>query len=427
MSKNTTFIHCADLHLDSPFQGLAIKEPALAERFKDSTNEAFVQIIDLCLGESVDFLTIGGDTFDGADRSLRAQILLRDQFERLHKAGIPVFIVAGNHDPLSEWVMEIGFPRNVHLFSGDHVEAVPVEKSGSVIATVYGISYKVRDTRENLSLKFQGEAGGGLSSDRGVSIAMLHANVGSRAGHEPYAPCTINDLRSTGVDMWLLGHIHTPEVICRDPFMLYPGNIQGRHINEDGPRGCYLISVEVNRKISHEFRPVQNIVWGHEELNLEKTSTLLELVDLLSDRSEEQLSNLSNGERGMVSRWTLTGASPLYHELTISDKVEEVKEILVERFFHHSPFLFPESIRLSVKPVVERADFMNQESFISDFIRLAERGSDDAQMRTELLEILNQPLSNRVIRKYLTEKNESELLHILDAAVDLGIDLLSGG
>ncbi|GJQ60523.1 MAG: exonuclease SbcCD subunit D [Candidatus Scalindua sp.] len=421
MSKNTTFIHCADLHLDSPFQGLAIKEPALAERFKDSTNEAFVQIIDLCLAESVDFLTIGGDTFDGVDRSLRAQILLREQFERLQKRGIPVIIVAGNHDPLSEWVMEIGFPPNVHLLSGDKVEAVSVEKSINVIATIYGISYQVRDTRENLSLKFQGEGGDGLS------IGMLHANVGSRAGHEPYAPCTINDLRSIGMDMWLLGHIHTPEVVCRDPFMLYPGNIQGRHINEDGPRGCYLITVDVNRKISHEFRPVQNIVWGHEELNLEKTSTLLELVDLLSDRCEEQLSNITNSERGIVSRWTLTGASPLYHELTIPDKIDEVKEILVERFFHHSPFLFPESIRLSVKPVVERADFMNQESFISDFLRLAERGSDDAHMKTELLKILNQPLSNRVIRKYLTEKNETELLKILDAAVDLGLDLLSGG
>ncbi len=421
MSTNATFIHCADLHLDSPFQGLSIKEAALAERFKDSTNEAFVQIIELCLAESVDFLTIGGDTFDGVDRSLRAQILLREQFGRLQKVGIPVIIVAGNHDPLSEWVMEIGFPPNVHLLSGDRVEAVPVEKSGNIIATIYGISYQVRDTRENLSLQFQGEGSDCLS------IGMLHANVGARAAHEPYAPCTINDLRSTDMDMWLLGHIHTPEVICRDPFMLYPGNIQGRHINEEGPRGCYLISVDVNRKVSYEFRPVQNILWRHEAVNVENTSTLLELVDLQSDRSEEQLSNLTNGERGIVTRWTLTGASPLYHELTIPDKVDEVKEILVERFFHHSPFLFPESIRLSVKPVIERTDFMNQESFISDFLRLAERGSDDAQMKAELLELLNQPLSNRTIRKYLTEKGESELLKTLDEAVDQGLDLLSGG
>lgn len=421
MSTSIKFIHCADLHLDSPFQGLAIKDPALAERFKDSTNEAFVQIIDLCLAESVDFLTIGGDTFDGVDRSLRAQILLRDQFERLQKAAIPVIIVAGNHDPLSEWVMEIGFPLNVHLLSGDNVEAVPVEKTGGVIATVYGISYQVRDTRENLSLKFQGEAGDSLK------IGMLHANVGSRTEHEPYSPCTINDLRSAGMDMWLLGHIHTPDVICKDPFILYPGNIQGRHINEDGPRGCYLITVDADQKISYEFKPLQNIVWKFEEVNIEKCSTLLELVDVLSERSEEGLANLTNGEKGIVSRWRLTGVSPLFHALTISDKIEEVKEVLIERFFIQSPFMFPETIQLSVKPILERSEFLSQESFISDFLRLAEKGKKNNQLKTELLGMLNQPLSNRIIRKYLTEKNETELLNILDAAVDLGIDLLSGG
>ncbi|MCP5007624.1 MAG: DNA repair exonuclease [Planctomycetes bacterium] len=425
MSAKIKFIHCADLHLDSPFQGLMIKEPALAERFKASTNEAFVKIIDLCLEESVDFLTIGGDTFDGVDRSLRAQILLRDQFERLQKAGITVIIVAGNHDPLSEWVMEIGFSPNVHLLSGDKVDVVPIEKSGNIIAKICGISYKVRETRENLSLKFLGGACTRLSEEA-VSIGLIHANVGARPGHEPYAPCTINHLRAVGMDMWLLGHIHTPDVICNDPFMLFPGNIQGRHINEDGPRGCYLIKVDANKRILHEFRPMQNIVWGNEEVNLEDTSTLLELVELLSERSERQLSNLANNERGIVTRWTLTGASPLYHELTMPDKIDEVKEILVESFFNHSPFLFPESIRLSVRPVVERADFMDQESFISDFLRLAEKVEDDAQMKSELLEILNQPLSNRVIRKYLTEKKEAELLNILDASVDLGMDLLSG-
>ncbi|MDR4498096.1 MAG: hypothetical protein MRK02_09290 [Candidatus Scalindua sp.] len=150
-------------------------------------------------------------------------------------------------------------------------------------------------------------------------------------------------------------------------------------------------------------------------------------MDLLSDRSEEELSNLTNGEKGIVSRWRLTGSSPLYHELTIPDKIEEIKEILIERFFTQSPFMFPETIRLSVKPILERSEFLSQESFISDFLRLAEKGKDDNQLKTELLGMLNQPLSNRMIRKYLTEKNEQELLQILEEAVDLGMDLLSGG
>ncbi len=182
MTTNIKFIHCADLHLDSPFQGLTTKEPSLADRFKHSTNEAFVKIIDICLSENVNFLTVGGDTFDGVDRSLKAQILLRDQFERLHKANIAVIIVAGNHDPLSDWLTEIRFPKNVHLLAGDKVEKVSIEKDGNVITTIYGISYKVRDVKENLSLKFHSR-----EKDT-ISIGMLHAHVGSRKEHAPIHP-----------------------------------------------------------------------------------------------------------------------------------------------------------------------------------------------------------------------------------------------
>ena len=420
MTPIIKFIHCADLHLDSPFQGLTTKEPSLADRFKHATNEAFVKIIDLCLAEKVDFLTIGGDTFDGADRSLCAQILLRDQFERLHKANIPVVIVAGNHDPLSDWLTEIRFPKNVHLLAGDKVEKVPIKKDGKVITTIHGISYKVRDVKENLSLKFQAKEKDVLS------IGLLHANVGARKEHAPYSPCTISDLRAGNMDLWLLGHIHTPEVICKDPFILYPGNIQGRHINEDGPRGCYFIKVDSNYKTSYEFKPVQNILWKQEEVNIKKITTSLELVDLLSDKCEEELSNLTKDEKGIVIRWKLTGSSSLYHELTMTDKIEETKEILIERFFNQAPFIFPESIRLLIKPDKKTEDFVNQENFIGDFLRLAGQVKDDEQMKNELLEMLNQPLSSRTIKKYLDEINEKKLLTILEGSVDLGMDLLSG-
>jgi DNA repair exonuclease SbcCD nuclease subunit len=392
----------------------------LADRFKHSTNETFVKIIDLCLAEKVDFLTIGGDTFDGADRSLCAQILLRDQFERLHKANIPVIIVAGNHDPLSDWLTEIKYPQNVHLLSGNKVEQVPIEKNGKLITTLFGISYKMREVTENLSLKFQAK------EENTVSIGLLHANVGSKKEHAPYSPCTITDLKASNMDIWLLGHIHTPEVLCDDPLILYPGNIQGRHINENGPRGCYIIKIDTNRKISHEFRPVQNILWKQKEINIKDIMTAIELADLLSDKCEEELSKLTNDEKGIVIRWKLTGSSPLYHELTMTDKIEEIKEILVERFFNQIPFIFPESIRLSIKPERKREDYLNQENFIGDFLKLAGKVENDDQMMNELLETLNQPFSNRTIRKYLEEVNEEELLGILEDSVNLGMDLLSG-
>ena len=140
----------------------------------------------------------------------------------------------------------------------------------------------------------------------------------------------------------------------------------------------------------------------------------------------KRFQNLINDEKGIVIRWKLTGLSPIYHELTMTDKIKETKEILVERFFNQTPFVFPESIRLSIKPDKKMEDYVNQENFIGDFLKLAGKVKNDNLMKNELLEILNQPLSNRTIRKCFEEINEKELLTILENSVNMGIDLLSG-
>ena len=273
--------------------------------------------------------------------------------------------MTGNHDPLSDWLTEIQFPNNVHLLEGDKVEKMPIEKDGKVVASVYGISYKVSNVTENLALKFQ------TDEKDTFSIGMLHANVGSRKEHAVYAPCTINDLKAGNMGhLAARSHSHARSYLQETVHAL-SGNIQGRHINEDGPRGCYIIKVDSNHKISHEFKPVHNILWKQEEINIRNIMTSIELTDLLSDKCEEELSNLIEDEKGIVIRWKLTGPSPLYHELTMTDMIEETKEILVDRFFNQTPFVFPESIRLSIKPDKKREDYVNQENFIGDFLKLA--------------------------------------------------------
>lgn len=105
-------------------------------------------------------------------------------------------------------------------------------------AVVYGISYPTCEVRHNLVDRL-----GGVD-DGAFSIGLLHANVGSDTGHEPYAPCTVDDLRQSGVHYWALGHVHTRSLLSRrDPIAAYPGNPQGRHVNETRPRGVYLVDV----------------------------------------------------------------------------------------------------------------------------------------------------------------------------------------
>ena len=97
------FVHTADLHLDSPFLGIQEVNEHVAGELREATFRTFDRIVELCLKRHVDFLLIAGDIYDSRDRSLRAQLRLRDGLRPLSEAGIPTFIVHGNHDPLDSW------------------------------------------------------------------------------------------------------------------------------------------------------------------------------------------------------------------------------------------------------------------------------------------------------------------------------------
>ena len=70
-----------------------------------------------------------------------------------------------------------------------------------------------------------------------LNIGLLHTSLDGARGHNPYAPCTVQDLTRFGYDYWALGHIHAAETVARDPWIVYPGNVQGRSPREIGPEG----------------------------------------------------------------------------------------------------------------------------------------------------------------------------------------------
>ena len=108
MSK-LRFVHTADLHLDSPFSGLRAAAPdEVSSTLRRATFDVFDNIVDLCIEERVDALLVAGDVYDGADRSLRAQLKFVDGLRRLDEAGIRSFICHGNHDPLDGWEARLG-------------------------------------------------------------------------------------------------------------------------------------------------------------------------------------------------------------------------------------------------------------------------------------------------------------------------------
>ena len=232
------FIHAADLHLGSPFQGLALKDAALAEIFVAASRTAFSSLVTTAIDLKTDFLVIAGDVYDGDWKDNTIGLFFNREMARLERAAIPVFLLKGNHDAESVITRTISLPRNVHEF--------PVNKPGShrietLKVALHGQGFAERSANENLALSYPPAVPGWFN------IGVLHTSLTGREPHQPYAPCSVEDLRSRSYDYWALGHVHDYEVVSEDPLVVFPGNIQGRSIRETGAKGAVLVSVEDGR------------------------------------------------------------------------------------------------------------------------------------------------------------------------------------
>src|SRR5712671_3862472 len=220
--ESLRFIHAADLHLDSPFRGLANADPGLRDSLQSATLGAFDAIVDHTIESKSDFLVIAGDLYDSRDRSLRALVAFRRQMERLAERDISVYIVHGNHDPLNGWGSEFQLPPNVTTFAGKPITESVIRR-GKEIARVTGVSYARERVTENLAATLRPD------EDSPYSVGVLHANVGGHTGHADYAPVTLEELTASGFQYWALGHVHTRSILAAEPAAVaYPGNPQGR-------------------------------------------------------------------------------------------------------------------------------------------------------------------------------------------------------
>ncbi|MGG3773832.1 DNA repair exonuclease [Heyndrickxia faecalis] len=279
--KRIRFVHAADLHLDSPFAGLRKLPPALFERVKESTFRAFKNLCDLTIEKEADFLLICGDLYDGEDRSLKAQVRLKKQFERLQEAGISVFVLHGNHDHLSGSWTKLDMPANVRIFS-ERVEAKSfTAKNGSKVH-VYGFSYPKRHVLENKTDEYR------KTGDADFHIGMLHGYLeGGTKMHQPYAPFALQDLLEKGMDYWALGHIHKQQILHTHPYIIYPGNIQGRNRKETGPKGCMV--TEMDPLGTHTaFYETADILWEKRTVSVKGANDFNRLYTVCRNALEEE-------------------------------------------------------------------------------------------------------------------------------------------
>ncbi|RFC62808.1 DNA repair exonuclease [Fulvimarina endophytica] len=257
-----SFIHAADLHLGSPFQALAVKDAAIADRFAQAIRIAFTRLVDEAIARKVAFVVIAGDVYDGEWKDNAIGLFFNREVARLAQAAIPVVFLRGNHDADSVVTKSVPLPRSVHQFPTGKAATIRLDE---VSVALHGRGFAERASGENLAAAYPAPVPGAFN------IGVLHTSLNGRPPHDVYAPCSIDDLRSRGYDYWALGHVHEFEIVGEDPHIVFPGNLQGRSIRETGAKGAVLVHVDDGR------------VTGTERLILDEARWLRLTVDISSE------------------------------------------------------------------------------------------------------------------------------------------------
>ncbi|RIW30942.1 DNA repair exonuclease [Bacillus salacetis] len=357
------FIHTADLHLDSPFKGLKHLPEELFQRVRNSTFRSLERIVDNAIRLEVDFVLMAGDLYDEEDRSIRAQARLKNQLERLNEAGISVYVIHGNHDYLGNYWSHLDMPANVKVF-GDTVEKVIHYTADGTPVHLYGFSYDTRHIHERKIADYPA-----ARKDGGIYIGLLHGSeAGETTDHEPYAPFSISELKEKNYHYWALGHIHVRKELSAFPPIVYPGNIQGRHRKETGPKGCYFVTV-ADGETKLEFLETQEIIWEKISISLKGVLKLSQIYELCKAGIEQ-----CRRKGGTLLEMEFSDTEETGGEILNKIKTGEILEAFQDGEEHREDFVWVHSMRIDRNG--QLSYFKDQETFMSDMIQTVKSWSD---------------------------------------------------
>lgn len=391
LDTTVTFIHAADLHLDSPFQGLAHVPEHLFSKIRQSTFHAFNNLIREAIERQVDFIVLVGDLFDNEKQSLKAQVHLRNGFEKLREHGIYAYLSYGNHDFIKGNIHPINYPDNVFVFEREDVSAFVYKD----LAKIYGFSYENRAVLENKSEQF-------VKNDEHIPfhIGLLHGTVYGNQDHDLYAPFQLNELKNKMFDYWALGHIHKREILSENPPIVYSGNIQGRHRKETGEKGCYVVSLTKNDVQLH-FIPLQTIMFEEIIIDLTNCQSIHDVEPLIYE-------NIVHKQCAQLIYITFTSRSDNMYKWEEERLIDELIDIVNESFIYKNPWIF--IYRYKVKRETISVARMN-DFFMNEYVRTV----DQLNVR----EMMNQLLNHRQGKKYVTSFTEDEQNEIKERAKQL--------
>ena len=234
--KKTThlrFLHCSDIHLDTPVTGLSVEK---SDERRRELRETFHKMMNYVREHDVNAVLISGDLFDIRYATNQTAELLIREFENTPET---VFVISpGASDPyLSNPIYSSGrLPSNVHVFSKGSLERFDFENWE---VTVYGWAFQNSEMIENPLFEKK------VDDSSRVNIVCGYADLDG-AIDSTCAPISERDLAHFGADYYALGSRHEASDFKKvgNSIYSYCGAPECTGFEENGLGGVNLLVID---------------------------------------------------------------------------------------------------------------------------------------------------------------------------------------
>ena len=305
MSENTNitnlkFLHCSDIHLDSPFLNLT---PEKSEERRRELRSTFMRLMEFIRDKGVDYVLISGDLFDTEyATNITFEILIREF------RGCPDthFIIApGRADAYeNNLIYSSGrLPENCHVLGGEGLDRIYFERDKVMI---YGWGFKTAELTANPLYDAH------VDDTTNINIVCGYADLDGDV-ESTLCPISRADLKKFGADYYALGSRHeaTDLINLGGSMYSYAGSLECMGFDEPGIGGAKLLNVKyADGELSIDGK---NMIFGHirfvsESIDVTGVHTTNEIINRISRMISEKKYGIET-----ALRCTLTGeVSPTF-------------------------------------------------------------------------------------------------------------------
>ena len=382
------FLHAADLHLESPINGLSDAPEHLRQRVLDAPRRAAERVFDAALTEKVDFVVLSGDLLSTQMTGPWGPLFLLEQFEKLRLEGIPVYWACGKADEPEDWPEVLPLPENVHLFPVGEIEETVFTRDSLPTARLLGTSMGKIPTVVR--------AGDFAADPDGLfSIGVLYGR--------PH----LDALKATGMQYWALGGEHRRDTLARSPAVVhYPGATLCRNPRESDDCGATLVEVNEFGRATLQTVKTSPILWTTERLTLRGDIDEEALLAEMRGRVERLRKSL--GDAILFVSWRFDAPTSILPELRYGNLTTSLLRDLRSVFGKESPIVWS----LDAEPALPETpdpDIADQQTILGDFLRMVHFYQENPGEKIELSDYFSEELSDYLATEFLSARRRLKL------------------